>query len=410
MSPRLWILNLDGEHELEAGKRYQPTARLAQLVEAQRAGLWSGASPLVRPGDLVLADPTTSPHLIQASAPLPCLRITSEGARAEAVEPGTIEVAHAWLATERARAIAAALGAQLEWHTSATQATERWGGDASRPTDTPAEPASSSTRRSTTGSDSGAASGSPSQPPSLPTAPRTPGHPPPPTATARPVSHGPAHASSVSHEPPKTSRLAQVNARDFAAALHATLTPGAPLQKHIATTLDAAIASRPAPRGWLARRRFGAAGRGRRKLHAGDQPASARAWLEASLRTGPLVLEPLVRIEHEYTRSGTITHEGHVHMSEPCFQATTREGAWTHTERRGHEVPPADDAALAHAFEAAGRALADAGYAGPFGIDAFRYRDPWNEAHSHLNPLSEINARYTMDWALALAPRRTRAT
>jgi hypothetical protein len=37
--------------------------------------------------------------------------------------------------------------------------------------------------------------------------------------------------------------------------------------------------------------------------------------------------------------------------------------------------------------------LRDAGYFGPFGIDAYRWRDG---ATQYFNPRSEINARYSM--------------
>lgn len=414
-TPRLWILNLDGEHELEGGARYQPTARLQGIVERTRAALWQGAGALVRPGDLVLADPATAPHLARGSEPVACLRVEAEGARPLAVERSRLRglTAEAWLATERARAVAQALGVRLGEHgdDEFSGMDGLAGCGATGVTNAPDELDTLGSGRGSAGSHATKAMGERATwlATSMPATPAITGNPPPPTSAPHQVIQRLAPPNEVSRESGIFSPLHAVNARDFAAALHAQLVPQAPLTKHIARTLDAAlaIASRPAPRGWLARRRFGAAGRGRRKLHAGDQPAPASAWLEASLRTGPLVLEPLVRIEHEYTRSGTVTPQGHVHMSEPCFQATTAEGAWTHTERRGHEVAPADDAALAQAFEAAGHALAAAGYSGPFGIDAFRYRDPWNEAHSHLNPLSEINARYTMDWALALSPRRT---
>jgi len=92
-----------------------------------------------------------------------------------------------------------------------------------------------------------------------------------------------------------------------------------------------------------------------------------------------------------------------VRISAPCFQQTTREGAWTGTERAGAgEVSREDDSELEAAVAAAGAALARAGYFGPFGIDAYRHRALDGSARTVLNPLSEVNARFTMDWALAL--------
>ena len=88
----------------------------------------------------------------------------------------------------------------------------------------------------------------------------------------------------------------------------------------------------------------------------------------------------------------------------PTFQTTTASGAWTRTEaaERG-AVSGTDDERLGEAAEEAGRALAAAGYRGPFGIDAFRHRIGGPGSREVLNPLSEINARYTMDWTTGMA-------
>jgi hypothetical protein len=151
------------------------------------------------------------------------------------------------------------------------------------------------------------------------------------------------------------------------------------------------------------RRTFGAAGRGRRRIAAGLPSAADHAWIAASLRRGPLVIEPWVRITREYTRSAWVTQAGEVVISQPCFQETTREGAWVRTAaaERG-SVARGDEERLEAAVAAAGTALAVAGYFGPFGIDAFRHQSPHGEA---LNPLSEINARFTMDWLTGMGAR-----
>jgi hypothetical protein len=59
---------------------------------------------------------------------------------------------------------------------------------------------------------------------------------------------------------------------------------------------------------------------------------------------------------------------------------------------------------LALAVAAAGSLLADHGYAGPFAIDAFAYRDG---GMRKFQPLCEINARFSFGWiARALQQRR----
>ncbi|MEM7309867.1 MAG: hypothetical protein AAF682_24535 [Planctomycetota bacterium] len=213
-------------------------------------------------------------------------------------------------------------------------------------------------------------------------------------------------AGALVQAAPDTSALRAVNARPFAVGVRAPLV-AASFDKSVAATLDEALAllARPAPDGWLARRSFGAAGRGRRRIESGCRDATDRAWLAASLRLGPLVVEPWVRVTREYTRSGWVHADGAIEVARPCFQRVTRAGAWTATApaARG-EVVRDDDARLAAAAEAAGIALAQAGYFGPFGIDAFRHRVP-GATREVLNPLSEINARFTMDWTTGLGER-----
>lgn len=198
--------------------------------------------------------------------------------------------------------------------------------------------------------------------------------------------------------------LAQVNARPFATAVREGLGELA-LVKHTVHDLEHALSilSSPAESGWLVRRSFGAAGRGRRRLAPGRPDGGELAFLMAALREGPLTIEPFVRILREFTRSGWVTARGEVLIAAPAFQETTRDGAWIRTEAAArHEVAGAHDLALQGALEVAGRALAAQGYFGPFGIDAFLHGSPRAQ---RLNPLSEINARYTMDWSPAFPGR-----
>jgi len=204
--------------------------------------------------------------------------------------------------------------------------------------------------------------------------------------------------------------LRTVNARPFAARLHNDLRNES-FPKHIAENLEQALQrlALPAPHGWLVRRVYGAAGRGRRRIRSGQPDRAEREWLGKSLQLGPLVFEPWVEIVCEYTRSGWVDDAGAVMMSRPCFQETTKTGAWEHTQHAApNEVARGHDQELQAAFEAAGQALAQAGYSGPFGIDAYLHRQPGGKREV-LNPLSEINARFTMDWSLATDPMRAKS-
>lgn len=203
---------------------------------------------------------------------------------------------------------------------------------------------------------------------------------------------------------PTLEQLRTVNARPFATALRAPHAPGS-FEKHVVADMESALArlALPAESGWLVRRTFGAAGRGRRRLYSGRLTADELAWLAASLRMGPLTIEPWVEVLREYTRSAWIRTDGSVAISEPCAQTTTPHGAWVETARiDGNDISRADDLALQAMVERVGKALAENGYRGPFGIDAYRHRVPGSHADA-LNPLSEINARFTMDWAVAMA-------
>jgi hypothetical protein len=298
--PRVWLLNLDAEHELQATRAYAPTKELAARVARESRRL---VGTLVRPGDLVFGPDALT-----------------EAGRARLAGLEGI----AWSPTPRALARLRAAGLVV-----------------------------------------------------APT--------------------------------PGVEVLRTVNARPFAAAVRAPLA-GASFRKDVAATLDEVLAlvARPAPLGWLVRRTFGAAGRGRRRLHVGRPDPGEHAWLVASLLMGPLVVEPWVAVTREYTRSAWLTRAGAVVISAPCLQETTETGAWTRTEPTSLALLRRDDdVELEAAVAAAGAALHAAGYFGPFGVDAFRHRTEHGEV---LNPLSEINARFTMDWTVAMSEdRRTAA-
>jgi hypothetical protein len=58
--PRVWVLNLDAEHELEAGARYAPTRHLAAIVARESRRL---LGTLVAPGDVVLVKASRAARL-----------------------------------------------------------------------------------------------------------------------------------------------------------------------------------------------------------------------------------------------------------------------------------------------------------------------------------------------------------
>jgi hypothetical protein len=156
------------------------------------------------------------------------------------------------------------------------------------------------------------------------------------------------------------------------------------------------------------KRPFGFAGRGRLRVtggvHRGD--AAAERWIEASLATGEgLQVEPWVERAGDFALHGYISAGGEPTLGHPTSQRCDAGGAWIASDRAGEaEISALERTALTHAAAEAADALAAAGYFGPFGVDAFRWRDPGGALH--FNPRCEINARYSMGWAVGMGTRR----
>lgn len=162
-----------------------------------------------------------------------------------------------------------------------------------------------------------------------------------------------------------------------------------------------ALLSRPHPE-WLLKRPFGYAGRGRRKLRGVARTAADRAWLDASLRAGEgLQVEPLVERVLDCALHGEVDEAGHATFGRPTLQEVDDTGAWQSTRlaREGELTAPELERLTTEAGRAA-LALHAAGYFGPFGLDGFRYRGPDG---LHFQPRSEINARYSMGWAIGMS-------
>ncbi|MDC0748901.1 hypothetical protein [Polyangium mundeleinium] len=203
---------------------------------------------------------------------------------------------------------------------------------------------------------------------------------------------------------PSYEVLRRVNDRRFSLGLGATL-PG----QRAVTTLDEvreALAA-PSPGGnWLLRRPHGFAGRGRRRAREDEVHGAARSWIEASLRSfGALVVEPWVERVADFGWHGFVSREGRLSFGEPTWQETAPDGTWLSTRpAKPGEIGREETEAFAQGMEQAGAALVAAGYFGPFGLDAFRWRD--EKGSLRFNPRCEINARYSMGWGIGMGERR----
>jgi phosphoribosylaminoimidazole carboxylase (NCAIR synthetase) len=201
---------------------------------------------------------------------------------------------------------------------------------------------------------------------------------------------------------PPIEVIRRVNHRRFCADLGQTL-PGACYVTSRAE-LDETLATRDVV--WVLKRPFGFAGRGRLRVTGDRADAAAQRWIDASLAAGEgLQVEPWVERAGDFALHGYVSATGEPTLGEPTSQRCDASGAWIASERAGEgALSTRERAALTIAAAEAAEALAAAGYCGPFGVDAFRFRDAGGALH--FNPRCEINARYSMGWALGMGTRR----
>ncbi len=196
---------------------------------------------------------------------------------------------------------------------------------------------------------------------------------------------------------PSPEVLRRVNHRRFAHDL------GHPLPQAAFITTEAELLSvlsekpRASTEGnWLMKRPLGYAGRGRRKIASASLTAADRTWIDGAMRSGDgLQVEPFVVRALDCALHGFLEEDGRLTLGEPTLSSIDASGTWLSSER-APQLPERD--ALVTAATQTAHALTNAGYFGPFGIDAFRWVDPHGTIHFH--PRCEINARYSMGWAI----------
>jgi len=205
---------------------------------------------------------------------------------------------------------------------------------------------------------------------------------------------------------PSLAVLRQVNHRGFCAALGQTLEAAAyvrsldDLHEHLALH---------APRTWVLKCPHGFSGRGMRRVVTVDGNAAVRRWIDVALRQdGGLQVEPWVDRERDFGLHGYVDDTGAVCLGEPTVQECDARGAWIRTRAPvPGELGLEEQDLLRATAERVSTALAHAGYFGPFGIDAYRWRDA--RGLLHFNPQSEINARFSMGWHVGMGEWRPEA-
>ncbi len=153
---------------------------------------------------------------------------------------------------------------------------------------------------------------------------------------------------------------------------------------------------------WLCKRALGAAGRGHRRVQAGHVRAEDVAWLDAAIRkTGGVQLSPWVERTADFALHGTLAADGVLTAGSPTVQQIDAGDAWRGSRlAASDELKDTERSALRNALSEAAHALTRVGYAGPFGIDAFRYRDVSGD--TVFCACCDVNARYTMGFAVGM--------
>lgn len=208
---------------------------------------------------------------------------------------------------------------------------------------------------------------------------------------------------------PSLDVLRAVTNRGFSAGLGQTL-PGARFATTLGEVEEALGQASPTGR-WLLKRPWSFAGRGRLTVGSEDASASApggreAAWIEVSLRSfGGLQVEPLVERVADFALHGHVARSGEITLGAPTRQTCDAAFAWKGSARAlpGDLFEDELDALVENA-KLAGGALRRAGYFGPFGIDAFRWKD--ERGLRRWSPRCEINARYSMGWAVGMGDAR----
>jgi hypothetical protein len=231
----------------------------------------------------------------------------------------------------------------------------------------------------------------------------------------------PLHDAVWHVPPPAPEAVARVAHRGFCLDLARELgvaLPGARMVSDLAELEAWLTAGGAAPGGgrWVTKAPWSAAGRER---HVAGSPAelrdpAVRRRLDRLLeRHGALLAEPWVERSADFGCSGLVTAAG-VRLASVHRQEVDRAGRFRGfpplpsaggDPGLGSGLLPAERDHLESAFHAAADRLRAAGYAGPFGIDAFRWRPSGGGERFH--PLCELNPRLTFGLVARAAAERT---
>ena len=219
---------------------------------------------------------------------------------------------------------------------------------------------------------------------------------PTPSATASLVAAG-AEAPPA----PPLVVIVRANHRSFSAELGQRLDGGTWVRSM--GELESAFAGDVLARGgeWVLKHPHGYVGRNRHRTRELDPKARSFAR-RAIAEAGGLQLEPWVARSADYAIHGFVAIDGSATFGAPTRQVCDGRGVWQGTSRET-DLAASERGALEDEAERTARALAAIGYFGPFGVDAFRYVEGEN---TRFCARCEVNARYTMGWAIGMGTSR----
>jgi hypothetical protein len=202
---------------------------------------------------------------------------------------------------------------------------------------------------------------------------------------------------------PECEVLVRVNSRAFASSLGTTL-PGAVFVAHEreARALLGTSPPRELADAWRVKRNFGMTGRGQRIVAPTSVTEQDLAFVRAGLSEGGLQIEPNVTIVTELAIHGLLEPGGALRFGPVVKQHCDARGAWISSEPIAPDEAPGS---LVSEAEGVAAALRAERYFGPFGVDAYTYRVGRDTRVVALQPRSEINARYTMGFAVTKGAR-----
>ena len=203
---------------------------------------------------------------------------------------------------------------------------------------------------------------------------------------------------------PAPSVVAEVHHRGFALRVAQDLgcaLPGARMVDSPAE-LDRMLTERGAPPAWVVKAPFSAAGRSRYIEREGPllcDEKSRRTVENLFDRHGPLLFEPWLDRLADWGCSALLTADG-LRIVGIHRQRVDLKGQFAGIELETKDLPEGDRKRLEEVVTGVATTLRQAGYVGPFGVDAWHWRRPDGTVAFH--PLGEINARMTfglVEWA-----------